>query len=267
MTARIKIWVIGATLTVSTIISPLLINAGSVRAIPTKETKRPNIIDRLIFFFKGGEKQDKPRASQPGSRRTRGAGSRGYECEVDVVALMPKYNLGVTMSDKPIFWFYIPNSTIPVESLEFTLSGSQIQKLIDKPQQLRPGLLRVQYQGKPLLDGSHNWELSYKQLGCANAQILSGVVTREIHPDLVIPADPIDRLRTYAKNGIWHELLTELITLRKGQPKNPQLATDFKSLLESEDVKYLLPTNSQKPNSKESDRELIKNIVNAKVIN
>ena len=54
MPTRIKFWLFGTAFTLSTIISPLLLDIGGVAAVPvkeTKETKQPSLIDRLIFHF------------------------------------------------------------------------------------------------------------------------------------------------------------------------------------------------------------------------
>jgi hypothetical protein len=273
MPARIKFWLFGTAFTLSTIVSPLLVNTGGVTAAPaketkqTKQTKQPNLIDRLIFRFKSGEKPDRPRASASGDRRTRLAGGKNSStnCEADIVALMPKYNLGVTMTDTPTFWFYIPPSSVAVESLKFSLvddTNPWETQLITESKQLKSGLFKVQYQGKPLIESSYQWKFSYKQVGCRDTQTLSGEVRKEVYPNLVRSKNPREQLRIYAQNGIWHELLTELITLRQQQPKNLQLAADFRSLFfDSEDLRYL------SSDSIEPDLALMGKIVDAQVIN
>jgi Domain of Unknown Function (DUF928) len=273
MAVRIKFWLVGNAFTLSMIVSPLFIDVGSVTATPVKKATQPNLIEQLIFHFTGRQKPNRPRVLTRGDRRTGLAGGRGSEstnCEADIVALIPKYNLGVTMTDTPTFWFYIPPSTLAVESLKFSLldSISQDQKeiwtkqLLSESKQLKSGLFKVKYQGQPLKDSSYQWEFSYRQAGCPNTQTLSGAVRKEIFPNLVLAKNPRERFRSYAQNGIWHELLTELITIKQQQPKNPQLVADFRSLFfDSEDIKYL-SSDLQQP-----DRDLMEEIINAQVIN
>jgi Domain of Unknown Function (DUF928) len=296
MNKKIEFWLVAAIFTIS--------GSGSIdpyitAAAPTKEVKSVSsgegsansISDKLIFSFKGGEKKQQPRLEMTGKRRTRVAGSRG--CGADIVALMPRSNLGVTSSANPTFWFYLPQSDLDLQSLTFKVFGfgkavsaerrlrqrtasafaeapptttstdsteQEIwtQQLPLKSQKVAAGLLSVPYQGQFLTAGTYRWEFSYQQVGCNNPQVLSGYVQKENYSNLGTIRQPRDRLQLYAKNGIWHELLTELITLRQQQPKNSQVVVDFRTLLfESEDVKYLLS----------SGQDLTENIVVAPLIN
>jgi hypothetical protein len=296
MTKKIKLWLVTAIFTVGAISTSGLINPCITVAAPTKELKSPSTADKLIFFFKGGEKRQQLRLETTGKRRTRVAGSRG--CGADIVALMPRSNLGVTSSANPTFWFYLPPSDLDLKSLTFKVFGlANSTDLVEqeiwttqlplKSQKIAIGLLQVPYQGKLLTSGTYRWEFSYQQVGCNNPQVLSGYVQKENHPNIRIikqtreslsakadtfaeaKASPTrterlrQQLQLYAINGIWHELLTELITLRQQQPNNSQLVIDFRSLLfESEDIKYILSSDRQ-----QVDRDLMENIVNAPLIN
>ena len=279
MTKKINLWLVTAIFTIGAIFTSELINPHNTLAAPTKELKSLSTADKLIFFFKGGEKKQQLRLETTGKRRTRVAGSRG--CGADIVALMPRSNLGVTSSAKPTFWFYLPQSDLDLQSLTFRVFGLLMQtasrsttstdsteqeiwtaQLPLKSQKIATGLLQVPYQGKLLTSGTYRWEFSYQQAGCSNPQVLSGYVQKENHPNIRAIKQPRDRLQLYATNGIWHELLTELITLRQQQPDNSQLMIDFRSLLfESEDVKYLLSRDRE-----QVDRDLMENIINAPLI-
>ncbi len=280
MTKRIEFWLVTAIFTVGAIFGSGLINPRIAVAAPTKELKSIGTSDKLIFSFKGGEKKQQPRLEMTGKRRTRVAGSRG--CGVDIVALMPRSNLGVTSSANPTFWFYLPPSDLDLQSLTFRVFGLLTQtasrsanstdsteqeiwttQLPLKSQKVATGLLPVSYQGQLLATGTYRWEFSYQQVGCSNPQILSGYIQRETYPNTSTIKQSRSRLQFYAENGIWHELLTELITLRQKQSGNIQLTADFRSLLfESEDVKYILSSDRSAV-----DRDLMENIVNAPLIN
>jgi hypothetical protein len=301
MTKKVEFSLVTAIFTIGAIFTSGLINPAITVAAPTKEVKSipsgkgsaNGTSDKLIFSFKGGEKKQQPRLETIGKRRTRVAGSRG--CGADIVALMPRSNLGVTNSASPTFWFYLPPSNLDLKSLTFkvfrfgkavsaerrlrtasafaeapptTTSTNQTEQEIWtaqlplKSQKITTGLLPVPYQGQFLTAGTYRWEFGYQQVGCSNPQILSGYVQQEKYANPETTRQPIQRLQFYAKNGIWHELLTELITLRQQQPDNIQLAANFRSLLfESEDVKYILSDGQQ------VDRDLMENIVTAPLIN
>jgi Domain of Unknown Function (DUF928) len=265
MTKKIEFWLVSVAFTLLTIASPGLIGISSLMAAPPKETKSPSRANKLIFFFKGGEKTNQPRVNAQGKRRTRIAGSRS--CGSDIVALIPRSNQGSTISSSPTFWFYLPPNAFNLEFLQFRLfnpEGKEIwmTQLAPSSQSIQAGLLKVEYQGPPLVDGAYQWKFHYQQANCNNPQILSGYVWKETHPDLALGINPFQRLRIYAKTGIWHELLTELITLRQQQPQDLQLATDLRSLFfESETIKYSLPDDPTK-----DDLDLMEKIINAQII-
>jgi Domain of Unknown Function (DUF928) len=265
MTKKIEFWLIIAIFTLTTISASELIDPHRTLAAPTKELKSIGTSDKLIFSFKGGEKPQQPRIDPAGKRRTRVAGSRG--CGMDIVALMPRSNLGVTIASNPTFWFYLPPSDLDLASLQFTLldrDGTAVWTTqLLATSELKSGLLHVNYHGQPLSDNTYQWRFNYQQVGCNNPQTLMGDVQKETHSDLVLAKNSQLRLRIYAKNGIWHDLLTELIALRQQQPDDRQLATDFRSLLfESSDVSYLLPSDSER-----MDVKLMNDIINAQIIN
>lgn len=288
MTKKIEFWLVTAIFTIGAISTSGLINPRITVAAPTKEVNSISsgkgsangTSDKLIFSFKGGEKKQQPRLEMIGKRRTRVAGSRG--CGADIVALMPRSNLGVTNSASPTFWFYLPPSDLDLKSLTFkvfrlltqtasrsiTSTDSTEQELWTaqlplKSQKVAAGLLPVHYQGQFLTAGTYRWEFSYQQVGCSNPQILSGYVQKEVYSNLGTIRQPRQLLQFYAENGIWHELLTELITLRQQQSEKDRVAADFRSLLfESEDIKYLSSSDRQ-----QVDRDLMENIVSAPLIN
>jgi Domain of Unknown Function (DUF928) len=287
MTKKIEFWLVNAIFIVGAIFTSGLISPRITIAAPTKEVKSSSsgegsanaTSDKLIFSFKGGEKKQQPRLEMIGKRRTRVAGSRG--CGADIVALMPRSNLGVTSSTNPTFWFYLPPTYLESKSLTFrvfrllTQTASRSTTATDSTEQeiwktqiplrflkIPTGLLRVPYQGQLLTTGNYRWESSYQQVGCSSPQVLSGYVQKETHPNLEKIKQPRDRLQFYAQNGIWHELLTELIILHQQLDGIP-LTDDFRYLLvESEDIKYTLSSDRQ-----QVDRDLIERIVTSIPIN
>jgi Domain of Unknown Function (DUF928) len=268
MTKKTKFWLVGTAITMIVLVFSLQIDIDGVTAAPTKVGKSTGVIDKLIFFFSGGNKKDRSPTNADGKRRSRIAGSRG--CGTDIIALIPRSNLGVTISNQPNIWIYLGKSDRAVKLLQLSLfksdnlPGTEIwtTQLSTNSQKLESGLLKIPYQGQLLTDGTYQWKFSYQQVDCKEVQTLAGYLQKETHPDLAVVKKQRERLQSYAKQGIWHDLLTELITLRQQQPHNNQFANDFRSLIfESEDIKYTLSTDQTK-----SDRDLMEDIVNARTI-
>jgi Domain of Unknown Function (DUF928) len=251
----------------------------AIAAPPRKQSV--NFFDKLLFLVNRRNPTDRANQSDVrGGIRRRMAGVRGFSSEPPI-ALIPEIqgrSIGSTIASHPTFWFYLPPMTPKLQSIQFRLSDKDkktvwaVQSSVDS-KNLESGLLKVVYDGQPLADGNYFWEFTYRNSVPTNSRGgdgLSGHLEKITVPNLVLNQESQSRLRTYAQNGIWHELLTELITLRQMNSGNSyeerlrqqQLTADFRSLIfESPTVKYSLPDNSSK-----DDLELMENIVNAKVL-
>jgi Domain of Unknown Function (DUF928) len=269
MTKQNKFWLIIAALTIWTAIVSAQIDIHRATASPKRSDRSIPPADKLIFVFNGNNKPGRVTEDRSGTRRTKVAGSRG--CGAEIVALMPRSNLGVTISDRPTLWFYLGTSSRDVESIKFTVFASSnpadretwIAQLPPQPHQLETGLIEVKYPGRALKAGNYEWEFNYQQAGCNKPQTLSGYIQKETNPQVVSIDSSQQRWRSYARNGIWHELLDELIVLRQQQPQQSQADIDLRSLFfESKDVNYTLATDENS-----IDRDLSEKIVTATVIN
>jgi Domain of Unknown Function (DUF928) len=274
MTVRTKAWLMSAAFTIGTVAVSGLIEKTVVKAAFSPDTTiATNTTEKLIFMPDGGWKKPPLIVSRSGLRRTRSAGTkRGNGCGLDIVALVPIHNgnyLGVTLTNNPDLWFYLPPSDLAVKSLKLRLVDTTKNKkeiwsmeTVPNPKVLESGLLKIPYKGNPLVNGVYFWEFYYQQVGCNDPQILSGYVQKETNANLALPPQSSARLRTYAQNGIWYELLTELITLKQKEPIDKQLAADFRSLIfDSPDIKFPLPGSPNK-----DDLDLMEKIVNSSVI-
>jgi len=85
-----------------------------------------------------------PSKGTPGRRR--GAGSREEYCssEEKLVALMPETNFGLTIAERPTFWFYVPYQGNELEA-EFLLEDNEGNKIDSKIVALNntPGIVKV----------------------------------------------------------------------------------------------------------------------------
>jgi Domain of Unknown Function (DUF928) len=266
MTKQNKFWLIITALTICIAIVGTPIDIHRATASPKKSDRSIPPVDKLIFVFNGNNQPSRSTENRGGMRRTKVAGSRG--CGAEIVALMPRSNLGVTISDRPTLWFYLGTSSRDVESIKFTIFASSNPAdretwIAQLPHQLETGLIKVKYPGRALTAGSYEWEFSYQQAGCNKPQTLSGYIQKEPNPQLASIDSSQQRWRSYARNGIWYELVDELIVSRQQQPQQSQIVTDLRSLFfESKDVSYTLATDENS-----IDRDLSEKIVTTTVIN
>lgn len=199
------------------------------------------------------------------------AGKRGI-CG-DIVALIPNQNVGITTKAQPAFWFYVGNPVTRTDSsLEFALqdsiSGETIFRTRKDTKKLEAGLIAINLTGYDLtVNKRYIWKLTYN-CGGQDTPILSGTILREEHPDiepeLAAALTPRHRFRIYAARGIWYELIDEINTLRQNDPSDRALEADFRSLIRSEDVRYLNIDSAQREN--DLDLDLMERIVKAPVI-
>jgi Domain of Unknown Function (DUF928) len=267
MTKQNQFWLTIATLGLCVAIASAPIEIHSATANPKKTGRSTPVPDKLIFVTNGSNKPSRSIENRSGIRRTKVAGSRG--CGTEIVALIPRSNLGVTISDRPTLWFYLGASSRDVESIEFTVFPSNnpadrltwSAQLSSKAQKLEAGLLKVKYPGPALKAGNYEWEFNYQQVGCHKPQTLAGYLHKETNLQLVSINNSQQRWHAYARNGVWHELLDELI-MGGQQVSDRQNANDLRDLFfESKDVNYTLATDENS-----LDRELSEKIVTATVL-
>lgn len=288
MTAKSNFRLASCAFVLSTIVLPGFIEISTVFAAPPTATKQTNLWDKIIFLTNGawqkilGKKQAGVRQTRIAAGRgavAREIDARGSEPKSDIVALIPASNgdfVGVSITDKPTFWFYVSPtfSELKLKSMKFTLRNQQDEelwstKLLTDNPKLISGLMPITYKGEQLkLDGIYFWELSYQQTDIQQGKIrvfqqkLRGNLQKETFINFPINQKIPDRINTYARNGIWYDLITELITQKQRNPGDQQLGKAFRDLIfESPDVKYLTI------NEKKDDIELMEGIVTAKVLN
>jgi Domain of Unknown Function (DUF928) len=282
MTLKSNFRLASCALVLSTIILSGTIEIPAVSAAPPTSGKQTNLWDKIIFLANGAWQKVSGKR-QAGVRQTRiaagrGAGARGREAKSDIVALIPANNgdfVGVAITDRPTFWFYISPtfSELNLKSMKFTLKNQQNEelwstKLSTNSPKIDSGLMPITYKGDQLkVDGIYFWELSYQQTDFQQGkervfeQKLRGNLQKETFANSLVSQKTSDRINTYARNGIWYDLITELITKKQQNLGDQQLAKAFRELIfESPDVKYLTI------DEKKDDIELMTGIVTAKVL-
>jgi hypothetical protein len=283
MTLKSNFRLASCALVLSTIIISGAIEIPAVSAAPPTSGKQTNLWDKIIFLANGAWQKISGKR-QAGVRQTRiaagrGAGARSSEAKSDIVALIPANNgdfVGVAITDRPTFWFYISPtfSELNLKSMKFTLKNQQNEelwstKLSTNSPKIGSGLMPITYKGDQLkVDGIYFWELSYQQTDIQQGkervfeQKLRGNLQKETFANSPVNQKISDKINTYARNGIWYDLITELITKKQQNPGDQQLAKAFRELIfESPDVKYLTI------DEKKDDVELMAGIVTAKILN
>jgi len=189
------------------------------------------------------------------SGRARGGASRGscdnHQDKKRLTALVPvtsKAVWGLTVTEYPTFWFYVPDALTPEIPIEFVLQDEEdnyVYKTTFTVSGTPPGIVSVPLSSMkaPLEIGKkYYWTFS---IDCdpqepSNSIFVKGMVQRvAMNPALMSqlkPATQRERIALYAANGIWHEALTTLAELRRTEPGDAKLAATWENLLQYVDL-------------------------------
>ncbi|MBK1987642.1 DUF928 domain-containing protein [Sphaerospermopsis aphanizomenoides BCCUSP55] len=219
--------------------------------VPTKGTSRP------VFVM-----PKPPDGLSPMSGRRSGMGSRN-DCpavETPLTALVPFQERvannkqtntstsadvwGLTTSERPTFWFYVPYSNM---SAEFVLQDNE-ENEIYKQQNIaltaKSGVIGISLPSNVAslqVGKTYRW---FFKIRCNQKQITSVPIYVEgdiqrinlnpiLEQQLQEATDPRQKIAIYAANGIWFDALTILGQLRFANSNDASLAADWQSLLQS----------------------------------
>jgi hypothetical protein len=187
--------------------------------------------------------------SSPDDRRVRGFPAR-FTCDdrskIKLTALVPESLIGRTVSEYPVFFFYLPKSDFDEAQAEFTLIDEKDNFIYETTLKVKnsPGVMSVSIPANknvsPLEAGkNYRWSIV---LICDPENrftdaVARGIVRRvELSADILRQldaADPRQKTVIYAENGIWQDALGTLAAARRANPNNTDLAADWESLLDS----------------------------------
>jgi Domain of Unknown Function (DUF928) len=188
-----------------------------------------------------------PNQGSPNGRQ-RGGASRGPCRQFEALtALVPSKNgmvWGKTTSDRPTFWFYLPNQLTAQTPVEFVLqddADNYVYNTRFTAPETRSGLisLAVPSTVKSLEVGkSYSWTLSVycDSAKPSNSVFVKGTIQR-VSLDAALQnrlqgSTPIEQVNLYAANGIWFEALNTLANLYRLNPGERQLASAWGNLLQ-----------------------------------
>lgn len=183
-----------------------------------------------------------PPKGAPGKRADAGSRSGCPVLDKRLVALVPATNIGLTIAERPTFWFYVPYQPSAKSLGKFQLLNEQQKVIYETSTQLigTPGIIGINL---PRTFGSlenkrYQWVFSVicdTEAPVANVSV-NGFVERvslmPLRKKLESAKTPQQKMLLYAENGLWYDLLTTLINERCQKPQDVQLANSWKELLE-----------------------------------
>jgi|GEM_PF-223894 len=185
----------------------------------------------------------------PGRIRKAGTRSLNRSCQTSgksLTALVPQNQLGVTTSEYPTMFVYMPAfgaeaSSMPVEFILEASDGEEIYKATFNTSAI-PGIMGLGIPPRagisPLeIDQDYHWRFSVICNEDERSQdiVVGGVVRRveldsQLQEQLMVVSQQ-EQVELYAEAGIWHDALSTLVQLRRDNPTDLELAADWEKLL------------------------------------
>lgn len=192
-------------------------------------------------------KFDPPGPGKP--KETAGGASRGNSCAQEqasvggcVTPLMPVNQEGLTVTERPTFLVYVPETS--AKQVFFRLVDEsktyQYQKKIALPG--KGGIVSFKLpEDAPALEVGKNYQWTFILIGEQGLRPDSPGVQGEIRRVELNPAlnsqlqqvSPLERAALYGKEGIWYETVGTLAELVRSQPMDKDLAETWQQLLSS----------------------------------
>ena len=206
-----------------------------VKGKPITRSGGPRFVPPIEDMLPG----DLPRATD-----TRGGCVKKDKKQKDLTPLLPKSKMGRTVSEYPLFFFYLPETEAQVA--EFVLQdekGNQIYQTtlkinnssgivgvsIPTNQNVSPLQIGKNYRWSvTLICDTEDRSKDVFEAGIVRRVELSADILRELDA-----ADPREKTFIYAENGIWQDALSTLVAARRANPNDAMLKTDWESLLDS----------------------------------
>ncbi len=227
-----------------------------------------------IKFIPPPPPPDRSAAGDRGEAASRGCGNS----DQSLMALVPSYqetiNLnqketipvtkiwGLTTSEYPTFWFFVPYEQSTISSMEFVLKDESqkptktiYRKFLTKPE--NPGIISISADTNTLpleisrkkQNKMYHWFFKVR-VKCNSQQpailhFVEGWIERtDLTSDLgehFEQLTSLEKVAFYAEKGIWHDAITNLaeLSLTNPQDNNVNFLAEWKSLLQSVDLDNL----------------------------
>lgn len=179
-----------------------------------------------------------PNDGAPDDRDDAGSRTSCPEVDLSFQALIPATNLGLTLEEFPVFWLYIPYPISSPHTIGFILRDETTKDQIYHTEfQVDRGegivSFRLPEDAPPLeADRKYRWRFDFFCNDDTGNFVSDNGVILQTSIESELPGDSADKIEVYAQNGIWHELLTELIQLRCVNPENAEITAEWSKLLQ-----------------------------------
>lgn len=184
-------------------------------------------------------------------KTTAGGGTRGEGCPTGkkaLTALIPKIKLGLTLSDRPTFYWFLPVAT--TNTGKFSLQDQKGNLIFEVPVHLpnKSGIMGFTPPEKMLnlqVGNQYHWFLT---LPCdadhdieemEDIQTIEGWIEKVQDPKLsqkIAKTKPSQLSQVYADAGIWYEAIDNLIKQRCIAPEDKAVIANWQALLGSDSV-------------------------------
>src|SRR6476469_1994376 len=183
------------------------------------------------------------------SNRRATAGTRG-ECQSDkpLTALVQETPFSLTTAEYPTLFVYIPQTD--AKSAEFVLADEKNRDIYKTKFNIasKVGVFSLSIPATPIsptLEVGNNYQWGFSLICDAEDRgrdlDINGSIQRvNLNPDLVTnleKASMRDRVNIYLKEGIWHDALITLASLRREKPNDSSLAKEWANMLQQVDLK------------------------------
>ncbi|MGE5657062.1 MAG: DUF928 domain-containing protein [Actinomycetota bacterium] len=227
----INIFTLSLAFSVSLAIAPGFATGAQAGAPTTQASQRVN--------FKP------PDVTAPGNRQAGGHRGVGVcSTGLSLTSLVPASNIGLTTQTSPTFFVYVPQTSAQMEFILLTEKEDEVvYQTMFKAN--NAGIVSVslpQNTSNSLEVGKrYLWAVS---MICDPSDRSADVVVKgwvqRVKPapmllsELQQKAEPRDRLKIYAENGLWYDTLSTLADLRRQAPNDVSLTADWTQLLKSQ---------------------------------
>ncbi|MGJ5675308.1 MAG: DUF928 domain-containing protein [Nostochopsis sp.] len=212
------------------------------------KTPKPTNTPRTSGFLSGFIRFILPSKGAPGQRTYAAARGDCPAIKKSMTALVPPTNIGLTISERPTFWFYIPYQPTSTNPVEFLLLNENNKEAYKTTLRLTstPGIISITLpQNAPALESGkkYNWVLSFicDPANRLKDTFVKGYIERvsinsNLQNQLERVSTPREQILLFAENSLWYDVLTLLAEERRRKPKDAQVEKDWKDLLRSPKV-------------------------------
>lgn len=199
----------------------LIIVKPSLAVLTTESSSDPHLLPQVLEY-------EPPPRGAPGDR-----GDGGSRDPSDFLVMIPATNWGLTAALYPTFWLYMPmhpSSPIPLEFVLREMQEVVYRTTFKLTQEAGMVSFRLPETAPSLEIGKkYNWFFS-----CGNITRHGWIERVVLKPELssqLETATRRERILLFAKHGLWHETLTELVELRRQLSSQLETATSQERLL------------------------------------